>query len=179
MKTKKVKITELKSNPSNPRFIKGEKFAKLVQSIKDFPEMLNARPIVVNKDMVVLGGNMRLRACIEAGIKDLTIVVAEGFTEAQEREFIIKDNVSFGDWDWSVIVTEWVNEDLNAWGIDAVGLQSVSGFEPEVMPKFDVHEVTKDEVEARAKVLAAQMVQEYSKIEVICPKCAHEFEFIQ
>lgn len=179
MKTKKVKISEVKNNPENPRIIKDEKFEKLVQSIKDFPEMLNARPIVVNKDMVVLGGNMRLKACIEAGLKEVTIIIAEGFSEAQEREFIIKDNVSFGDWDWSVIVSEWGDLDLNAWGIDAQGLQMTSNFKPEIMPSFDTHEITKQEVEDRARVLAAQMNQSYSKTEVICPKCLHEFEFIQ
>lgn len=179
MKIEKISIKKLKNNPANPRFIKDDKFEKLVQSIKDFPEMLSARPIIVNKDMVVLGGNMRLRACIEAGVTNVPVIVMDSFTEAQEREFIIKDNVSFGDWDWSVIVSEWSDVDINSWGIDAAGLQSIGKFEPEVTPAFGNHEVTREEVEKRAKELAQEMVQQHNRIEVICPKCAHEFEFVQ
>ena len=90
---KKVKISDIKLNPNNPRLIKDDKFAKLVQSVKDFPEMLEIRPIVVNSDMVVLGGNMRLKACKEAGIKEVPIIVADKLSEAQQKEFLIKDNV--------------------------------------------------------------------------------------
>ena len=95
----KEKISKIKLNPNNPRLIKDDKYKKLVQSIKDFPEMLEIRPIVVNNDMIVLGGNMRLKACKEAGLKEVPIVRANELTEDQQREFIIKDNGSFGDWD--------------------------------------------------------------------------------
>ena len=101
------KIKEVKSNPNNPRLIKDENFKRLVQSIKDFPKMLQLRPIVVNKDMIVLGGNMRLKACIEAGL-----------TEDEQRQFIIKDNISGGDWDWNMLANEWDSEQLEAWGLD-------------------------------------------------------------
>jgi DNA modification methylase len=114
----KAKISEVKANPNNPRIIKDDKFKKLVQSIKDFPEMLNLRPIVVNGDMVVLGGNMRLKACKEAGLKEVPIIKAEDLTEDQQREFIIKDNVGFGEWDWEILANEWNNELLQEWGID-------------------------------------------------------------
>ena len=90
----KVKISEVKNNPSNPRILKDDKFRKLVQSIKDFPKMLEIRPIVVNNEMIVLGGNMRLKACKEAGLKEIFIIKAEDLTEYQQKEFIIKDNVS-------------------------------------------------------------------------------------
>ena len=96
METEVVKISKIKKNPNNPRLVKDDKFKKLVQSIKDFPEMLKIRPIVVNEDMVVLGGNMRLRACKDAGLKDVPIIQASELTEKQQREFIIKDNVGFG-----------------------------------------------------------------------------------
>lgn len=115
---KKVKISEVKINPNNPRLIKDDKFAKLVQSVKDFPEMLEIRPIVVNADMVVLGGNMRLKACKEAGLKEVPIIVAENLTEAQEKEFIIKDNVSGGEWNWEELANDWDTEKLEAWGLD-------------------------------------------------------------
>jgi ParB-like chromosome segregation protein Spo0J len=118
MKSQKVKISEIKANPNNPRVIKDDKFAKLVQSIKDFPKMLEIRPIVVNSDMIVLGGNMRLRACKEAGLKEVPIIMAEDLTDEQQKEFIIKDNVSGGEWDWSMLANEWDAEELGDWGLD-------------------------------------------------------------
>lgn len=118
MKTKKVKISEVKLNPNNPRLIKDDKFAKLVESIINFPEMLEIRPIVVNSDMVVLGGNMRLKASREAGIKEIPIIVADNLTNEQQKEFIIKDNVSGGEWDWNILANEWDIEQLTDWGLD-------------------------------------------------------------
>lgn len=114
----KVNIDKVKENPNNPRFIKDVKFKKLVQSIKDFPEMLEKRPIVVDEDYVVLGGNMRLKACKEAGLKEIAIDIAKGWTEDQKKEFIIKDNSSFGEWDWDILANEWDHNQLNEWGID-------------------------------------------------------------
>jgi DNA modification methylase len=118
MKTEIVNISEVKPNPNNPRIIKDDKFAKLVQSIKDFPKMLEIRPIVVNSDMIVLGGNMRLKACKEAGLKKVHIIKADDLTEEQQREFIVKDNVSGGEWDWNMLANEWDVEQLDAWGLD-------------------------------------------------------------
>ena len=114
----KVKISKVISNENNPRFIKDHKFKKLVKSIQDFPEMLKLRPIVVNKDMVVLGGNMRLKACKEAGLKEVYILKADELTEQQQREFIVKDNVGFGEWDWDILANEWDNQQLKEWGMD-------------------------------------------------------------
>jgi site-specific DNA-methyltransferase (adenine-specific) len=113
-----VKISEVKSNPNNPRIIKDDKFQKLVKSIKEFPEMLNIRPIVVNADMVVLGGNMRLKACKEAGLKEVAIIKAEDLTDDQQKQFIIKDNVGFGEWDWEDLANNWDAEQLTDWGLD-------------------------------------------------------------
>ena len=118
MKTEKVKIGKIKNNPNNPRLIKDDKFKKLVKSIKEFPEMLEIRPIVVDKDNIVLGGNMRLRACQEAGLKEVHIIQADKLTEKQQREFIIKDNVGFGEWDWDDLANEWDTEELEDWGLD-------------------------------------------------------------
>jgi ParB-like chromosome segregation protein Spo0J len=118
MKIQEVKISEVKANPNNPRIIKDDKFRKLVESIKSFPEMLKLRPIVVNDDMIVLGGNMRLKACKEAGLKMVPIIKAEDLTEDQQREFIIKDNVGFGDWDWEELANNWEAEKLDEWGLE-------------------------------------------------------------
>ena len=113
-----IKLSKVKINPNNPRLIKDDKFAKLVQSIKDFPEMLDIRPIVVNSDMVILGGNMRFKACKEAGLKEIPVIIADNLSEAQQREFLIKDNVSGGEWDWTLLAQEWDTEQLNDWGLD-------------------------------------------------------------
>ena len=118
MKTEKIKISKIKKNPNNPRLIKDNKFHKLVKSIKEFPEMLEIRPIVVNEEMIVLGGNMRLKACQEAGLKEIPVIKASELTAKQQREFIVKDNVGFGEWDWDMVANEWDNDLLNEWGLD-------------------------------------------------------------
>jgi hypothetical protein len=125
MDIEKVKISEVKANPNNPRLIKDDKFKKLVQSIKDFPKMLEIRPIVVNDDMIVLGGNMRLKACKEAGLKEIPIIKASELSEEQQREFIIKDNVGFGEWEWETLANEWEAEQLEEWGLDLIGFDNV------------------------------------------------------
>lgn len=117
MQVSKVKISEVKINPKNPRLIKDDKFKKLVKSIKDFPQMLELRPIVVDENNIVLGGNMRLKACREAGLKEVYIVKAENLTELQKDEFIVKDNVGFGEWDWDMLANGWDAQLLNDWGL--------------------------------------------------------------
>jgi hypothetical protein len=112
-----IKISQVKSNPNNPRLIKNDKFKKLVKSVQDFPEMLELRPIVVDENMIVLGGNMRLKACIEAGLKEVWIEVAN-LTEQQKKEFTIKDNVGFGEWEWDMLANEWEQTELEDWGLD-------------------------------------------------------------
>jgi len=117
MKIEKIAINKIKLNPNNPRLIKDDKFAKLVQSIKDFPEMLEIRPIVVNDDMIILGGNMRFKACKEAGLKEVSIIKVSGLSEEKQREFLIKDNVSGGEWDWQLL-NDWDALELESWGLD-------------------------------------------------------------
>ena len=147
MKTIKVKISDIKLNPNNPRLIKDDKFAKLVKSVQEFPEMLEIRPIVVNSDMVVLGGNMRLKACKEAGIKEVPIIIADNLTEEQQREFLIKDNVSGGEWDWNLLANEWDSEQLIDWGVD--------------IPDFSIEE------ELEQKDLSSE-IDNLFRIEIIC-----------
>lgn len=118
MKTELISISKIKPNPDNPRIIKDDKFRKLVQSIKDFPEMMELRPIVVNSEMVVLGGNMRLKACKEAKLSEVHIIRASNLTEEQQREFIIKDNVGFGEWEWDELANNWNVDNLEDWGLD-------------------------------------------------------------
>jgi hypothetical protein len=120
-------------NPKNPRIIKDDKFKKLVKSIQEFPQMLELRPIVVDGNMVVLGGNMRLKACIAAGLKEVPIIVADQLTDAQKDEFIIKDNVGFGEWDWDLLANEWEVKDLFNWGVDIPSAY----FDDDKEPEFD------------------------------------------
>ena len=149
-----IKISDIKPNPNNPRQIKDDKFKKLVQSIKDFPEMLALRPIVVNDEMVVLGGNMRLKACKEAGLKEVSIIKASELTEDQQREFIIKDNVGFGEWDWDSLANEWDAIELEAWGLD--------------LPDFDKEVKLND-----ADDLSSEIKSLY-RIEIICSDGEHQ-----
>ncbi len=125
-------------------FIKDEKFKKLVKSIQEFPQMLEIRPIVVNEEMIVLGGNMRLKACQEAGLKEVHIIKASDLTEEQQKEFIIKDNVGFGEWDWNDLANNWDSDKLEEWGLD------IPGFEGKVLEaeedNFEVPEEIKTDI---------------------------------
>ena len=122
--TKLVPVAEIRENPGNPRLIKDEAFARLCRSVREFPQMLRLRPVVVNPEGVILGGNMRYRAAVELGMREIPVTVAVGLTPQQEREFIIKDNVSGGEWDFDALANEWDVEQLAGWGLD------VPGFEP-------------------------------------------------
>lgn len=132
-------ITEIKPNPKNPRVIKDEKFAKLVQSLKDFPEMLEKRPLVCFTDtdgkLVVLGGNMRLKAAKEVGLKELPIMLADDWTEEQKQQFLVKDNVGFGEWNWEELQQDWDVEQLEQWGLDV----------PKWADGLDVNSMTDDD----------------------------------
>jgi hypothetical protein len=116
----KVPISSITENSSNPRLIKDGKFQKLVKSIKEFPQMLELRPIVVNDENVILGGNMRYRACIEVGLKKIPVLKASDLTEEQQLEFIIKDNVGFGEMDWDILANEYDVKLLDDWGLDMI-----------------------------------------------------------
>jgi DNA modification methylase len=135
-----IKISQVKSNPNNPRLIKNDKFKKLVKSVQEFPEMLKLRPIVVDENMIVLGGNMRLKACQEAGLKEVWIEVAD-LTEQQKKEFTIKDNVGFGEWEWDMLANEWEQTELEDWGLDGFP------FEDEVLEAEEDNFELPDEIE--------------------------------
>lgn len=143
-----MKLSDIKSNPNNPRIIKDAKFEKLKKSITEFPKMMALRPMVINKDNIVLGGNMRLKALKELGyteVPDEWVKRAEDLTEEETRRFIIADNVGFGEHDWEMLANEWDSVELEDWGLD--------GF------PFDIEEETKE--------------QEDKQIE-ICDKCGKE-----
>ena len=134
-----VKIGEVKPNPKNPRIIKDGKFQKLVKSIQEFPDMLNKRPLVVFTDVdnkyVVLGGNMRLKALNELKFKEIPVIIADEWTEEQKNEFLIKDNVGFGEWDWDSLANEWDAEKLTKWGLDVPEIK-----EPEEQAEIEFSE---------------------------------------
>jgi len=112
----RLPVDQVKPNPDNPRIIKDKAFKKLVQSLKDFPEMAEVREVVLNKDHIILGGNMRFRAMKEAGWKDIPVKIVDWSIEKQ-REFIVKDNVSGGEWDWDILMNEWDTDLLDDWGL--------------------------------------------------------------
>lgn len=136
-----VPISKIKPNPKNPRVIKDDKFKKLCKSIEEFPQMLEKRPLVcftdVDGNFVVLGGNMRLKASKEVGLKELPILLADDWTEEQKNEFLIKDNVGFGEWNWEELHSDWDVEQLDEWGLD------VPSFEDE-----EVLEAVEDDFDA-------------------------------
>jgi DNA modification methylase len=127
----KLNIAAIKPNEENPRFITDAKFKKLVKSIKDFPEMLEARPLVIDEDNIVLGGNMRLKALKAAGVFEIPVKRVVGWTEQQKKEFIIKDNIGYGEWDWDLVANGWEAEQLEDWGLD--------------VPNFDIENVLEAE----------------------------------
>ncbi len=138
MKIEKVKISEVKNNPNNPRVIKNDDFRKLVKSIKDAPWMLELRSIIVNDDNVVLGGNQRLRACKEAGLKEIYITKASELSEEQQREFIVKDNLSSGAWDWDALANEFDSDNLQDWGLELpLGTDTLETGEVEFSAELD------------------------------------------
>ena len=120
MKPNKIKIQKLKENPDNPRIISRDKFRKLVNSLKEFPQMLKLRPIVVDEDNIILGGNMRYKAALELGLSEVWVIQADYLTKDQKAEFIIKDNAGFGRWDWETLANDWSMEVLTDWGVDVV-----------------------------------------------------------
>lgn len=163
MNATNIPIGRLRANPTNPRVLRDDKFAKLKQSLQDFPDMLNKRPIVAVTDadgkFMVLGGNMRLRACQDLKMKEVPVILADEWTEEQRREFIVKDNVGFGEWDWEQLANEWDAGQLSDWGLvvpiatdfDA-GTMDDQGSLDEIAPKFIACPHCGKEFDANAKV---------------------------
>jgi hypothetical protein len=155
----KLKINEIHSNVSNPRIIKDHKFKKLVQSIKEFPEMLELRPIIVDENNVILGGNMRHKACIEAGLKEVPVKIAKGLTVEQKQEFIVKDNVGFGEWDWDILGNEWDNAKLGDWGMDV--WQPEEAVDYSVLSELDLGSTLEDKREGVKRGLVIEFNPEH------------------
>ena len=128
-------ITQIKLNPNNPRVIKDNKFKQLVKSIRDLPEMGNVRPIVVNQDMIVLGGNMRLKAMQEVGLEIVPVTIVD-WDEDKQRQFIIKDNIGYGEWDYEMLANEWDEVELKDWGLN-VNFDNVNDY-------FEIDNKTQD-----------------------------------
>lgn len=133
-----MKLSDIKPNPNNPRIIKDDKYAKLVESVRTFPEMLRLRPIVINDAGVVLGGNMRLKACKDAGLKSVPVIRASELTEEQQREFIIKDNVGYGEWDWETLANEWDDMKLDEWGVDVPRFNDATAIDYSILDENDI-----------------------------------------
>lgn len=159
----RVALSKLKANPSNPRVLRDDKFAKLKKSIEEFPDMLEKRPIIgvtdADEKIMVLGGNMRLRACQDLKMKEVPVILADEWTEEQRREFIIKDNVGFGEWDWDALANEWDGKQLAEWGLDAPGFD-VSPIEaPELAdgPKPEFQQMTFTLHDTQAETVKAAM----------------------
>jgi hypothetical protein len=130
-----MKLSKLKLNDRNPRTIKDTKFTQLVRSIENFPKMMQLRPIVVDEHFVILGGNMRYRACLELGMKEIPdewVKIAKDLTDEEKRRFIIEDNVAFGDWDWDVLANEWDAAQLIEFGVDTPSFNATDAQRPDV-----------------------------------------------
>ncbi len=167
MKIELIDIKKIKKNPNNPRVLKDDKFKKLTESIKTFPKMMEIRPIVVNDDMTVLGGNMRLKACQEAGLKKVHVIKASDLTEEQQREFIIKDNVGFGEWDWDMLANEWDANQLNEWGLDVPDMT-----ETEKLSKIEFEDIYYEPKESpKLKLLDCVNLQKFNKKIQIIEEC--------
>jgi hypothetical protein len=155
---KMVSIGDIHKNPGNPRIIKDANFKKLVQSIKGFPQMLQLRPVVADDSGMILGGNMRYEACKSAGLKKVPVLYASDLTEDQKKEFIVKDNISGGTWDWEKLSSEYEVQSLIEWGFDE--------WELGLGPKPEGNAEDEEEHEP-----PKNMTKKY-----ICPECGHEFE---
>jgi hypothetical protein len=169
-----VNVATLKPNETNPRFIKDSKFKKLVKSLKEFPEMLEKRPIVVDEDMTILGGNMRYEAAKAAGLFEVWIDIAQGWTEQQKREFVIKDNASFGEWDWELLGNAWNAEQLGEWGIDIPQFVTDDDFGTE----FELPSGDKSPFQQQTYTLADEQA-EVIKNAITDAKASDEFKYVE
>lgn len=154
----KIKLSEIKINPDNPRQISEKQMERLVKSLQEFPEMMELREIVVDENMMILGGNMRYLALKEAGEQECIAKIVSGLTDEQKREFIVKDNAQFGEWDLDALGNAWDDLPLAEWGVDIPkSWGDLPGGPPMDDPDLD---------------------SEKPQI-IICPKCQHEFSVLK
>jgi hypothetical protein len=168
-------IGKLKPNPDNPRVVKDNKFKQLVKSIQEFPQMLEIRPIVVNGDMIVLGGNMRLKACKDAGLTEVPTIIVDDFTPEQEKEFIIKDNLGYGEWDFTTLQLEWDMDKLQNWGLDLPGFDVDGGNFDE---KFNLPEGDKAPFEQMTFTISTEQAQRI-KWAIQQAKATDDFDYLE
>ncbi len=160
MNIEKVSINKIHANAENPRTIKSHKFSRLVRSVKEFPEMLKIRPIVVNDDNVILGGNMRYKACKEAGLEEVYVIKASDLTPEQQNQFVIKDNVEFGDWDVDMLANQYEKDFLMKMGMEEKQL----GF---FMDDFE-EEFYKVETEQVDMPIVPKFSEKYTAVMIFC-----------
>lgn len=159
-------------NDNNPRYITEQKFQNLVKSIQDFPEMLETRPIVVDETGLILGGNMRYKAAVEAGLVEIPVAVVMGWTQEQKDKFIIKDNVSAGAWDWDILANVWDNQVLAEWGMD---VWQPEKYTPAYEPTATGSYTNESDIQSARDRLDLIGKSERQLKECMCPKCGHEF----
>lgn len=192
MKTLEIQyldVSMLKENLENPRTINKEKFDDLVKSVKEFPEMLSLRPIVVDTDMIIIGGNMRHKAYSSLGYEKIPVIVyseeyhkksksSKTYNEAR-NEFIIKDNVGSGQWDWDILANEWTASELNEWGLGVWEnkIDNDKEFKPVLFPQQSDKMVTEDDIEKASNNLGSNFNKGTTRkyIETMCSECGHEF----
>jgi hypothetical protein len=165
-----AKVSDLKENPDNPRTITGDALEKLKASIREFPAMLQLRPIVVDADMVVLGGNMRLRACKELGITDVPIIQADTLTDKEKDRFIIADNVAFGEWDFEALANDWDVDELEAWGVDSPEFEEVKEVDYSSKNKELNTDDFDDTMELKFKLSRDEYLEVQERLNVVCAK---------
>lgn len=155
---KEIELSKLTEHPDNPRYIRDRNYKALLNSVRDFPDMLRARPLVVNKDMVVIGGNMRLRVLRDLKIKNAPVEVVD-WTEEQQAEFMIKDNLQQGEFDWDLIANHWDQDSLISWGVDQFhfGISNTD----HILPEDD------DEYHERKESDQPKLTDGYVKIEFV------------
>jgi hypothetical protein len=153
-------IKEIKSNPNNPRLIKDHKFKQLVKSIQDFPQMLELRPIVIDENNMVLGGNMRLKACLEAGLTDVPVIHANNLSEEKKKEFIVKDNVGYGEWDFDELANNWDIEELTEWGLEIPNFK-VNELDYSILDQSDVIDQMNDMANSVRKAIQIEFEPEH------------------
>ena len=175
MKIKELPIADLRVNDTNPRYIREDKLNDLTRSLKEAPWMLKLRPIVVDETNTILGGNMRYQAAKQAGMEKLPVVQAKDLTEAQKQEFLIKDNVNFGEWDWDILANEWEPTNLNDWGLDV--WDATESFQPNFDPEQGNNFMSEDDMEkAKAKLNSGlSKGGDEGLKDVTCPHCGEEF----
>ena len=169
-----VRVADLQNNPDNPRTISADAFKNLVNSIQEDPQMLALRPLVADTKMIVQGGNMRLRAIREIGWEEVPCIIADDYSPDEFHRFVVKDNATFGDWDFTMLTGGWETQKLLDWGVEGFN-PDWGDYEPELMPDTSYEDITAEEIEAKAKELAQKIVTEQNKEPVMCPECGCEF----